>query len=147
VEAGLWEEVQECALALFHVGQQFAVEGGLILVDTKYEFGLIDGKLILIDEVHTPDSSRFWIHESYEDRHAAEEEPEQLDKEVLRMHFVKQGYSGNGDVPPIPPWLAVQMAQKYISAFENLTRQNFCPGAQPAVERVKPVLEGLLGMK
>ena len=86
------------ALELFARGQELAAAAGLILADTKYEFGLTaDGELLLIDEVHTPDSSRYWVADTYEDRLAAGEEPESLDKEVVRRALIDAGYDGDGD--------------------------------------------------
>ncbi len=132
VEKSLWEQVEAAALALFARGQQVAQQAGLILVDTKYEFGLLDGRLMLIDEVHTPDSSRYWTQESYSTGGA----PENFDKEVLRKWFAAQGYRGEGTPPPITPDFAAQMAELYITLFERLTQQTFEPGTQPATERI-----------
>jgi phosphoribosylaminoimidazole-succinocarboxamide synthase len=132
VPPSLWEEVEKVALALFDRGQQVAHEAGLILVDTKYEFGLVDGRLTLIDEFHTPDSSRFWTLDSY----ARGQEPEQFDKEVLRQWFVNQGYRGEGQPPPMPDKFVAHIATLYISAFERLTGQEFAPGEQPATARI-----------
>ncbi len=139
VSPPLWEKIEEVALALFDRGQQIAEKAGLILVDTKYEFGLVDGQLTLIDEFHTPDSSRFWTLDSYTPGH----EPEKFDKEVLRQWFVNQGYHGEGEAPVMPDEFVVHMAQLYISAYERLTGQEFVPGPQPALERIKHNLEQL----
>lgn len=132
VEKNLWEQIQTAALSLFARGQEVAQQAGLILVDTKYEFGLLNGELILIDEVHTPDSSRYWAQESYR----AGSDPEHLDKEVLRKWFTAQGYRGEGSPPPITPDFAAQMAELYITLFERLTGQRFEPGSQPAADRI-----------
>ena len=91
------------ALELFRRGQEVAAAAGLILADTKYEFGLTaDGELLLIDEVHTPDSSRFWVADTYEERLAAGEEPESLDKEVVRRALADAGFRGDGDAARPP---------------------------------------------
>ena len=97
VERGLmsaaeWEEVSACALALFRFGQREAAARGLLLVDTKYEFGrcVATGRIALLDEVHTPDSSRYWVAGTYAARHSAGEEPENIDKEFLRLWFAKR---------------------------------------------------------
>jgi phosphoribosylaminoimidazole-succinocarboxamide synthase len=153
VEPALWDEVQQAALAIFQRGQAVARQAGLILVDTKYEFGLIGGKLALIDEVHTPDSSRFWVAESYEATRAEtgflqetrfhrDEEPENFDKEFLRLWFVAQGYRGDGTPPAMPPQFIAQVAQRYMAAYERLTGQPFIPGTQPAAERIQQALAG-----
>jgi phosphoribosylaminoimidazole-succinocarboxamide synthase len=131
--APLWREVQTAALALFARGQELALRAGLILVDTKYEFGLIDERLTLIDEVHTPDSSRFWTQESYE----AGGELEHLDKEFLRAWYAAQGYHGDGPPPTMPSEFVAQVAARYIAAYERLTGRAFVPAEQPAVERIR----------
>jgi phosphoribosylaminoimidazole-succinocarboxamide synthase len=132
VAESLWRQTEAAALALFACGQEIADRAGLILVDTKYEFGLVDGRLTLIDEIHTPDSSRFWTAESY--RQASE--PQHLDKEYLRGWFAGQGYRGEGVPPAMPPDFVAQVARLYIAAYERLTGQAFVPGAQPATERI-----------
>lgn len=130
VAADLWEEIRETAVALFKRGQEIAAQAGLILVDTKYEMGLVNGRLTLIDEIHTPDSSRFWLADSHSN------EPKNYDKEFMRKWFAAQGYRGNGTPPTIPPDLIAQIAARYITAYEKLTSTVFVPGAQPALERI-----------
>ena len=137
VPADLWDEVQDAALALFARGQEIARRGGLILVDTKYEFGLYQGRLMLMDEIHTPDSSRFWIADTYEARRAAGQEPENFDKEFLRKWFAARGYKGEGPIPSMPSDFIAQVAARYIAAFEKLTGQTFEPGQLPAAERIR----------
>jgi phosphoribosylaminoimidazole-succinocarboxamide synthase len=129
----LWREIETTALALFKCGQDLARQAGLLLVDTKYEFGLLDGHLLLIDEVHTPDSSRYWTLESYQQDN---NNPESLDKEFLREWFVAQGYRGDGTIPDMPDEFRVQVAERYISVYERLTGQVFVPGATPITERI-----------
>jgi len=135
VEAGLWEQVTEAALAVFQMGERVAAEAGLILVDTKYEFGLVDGELVLIDEVHTPDSSRYWISDTY-----GLGEPQNYDKEFLRLWFVDQGYRGDGPAPAMPDEFVAEVAARYIDAYERLTGNRFEPGEQPAAERIRRAL-------
>jgi phosphoribosylaminoimidazole-succinocarboxamide synthase len=143
IERGLldpqtWEQVQAAALAVFKRGQEIAQQGGLILVDTKYEFGrLPDGRIALIDEVHTPDSSRFWVAESYEDRVAAGQEPENFDKEFLRLWYAERGYRGDGEPPQATEDLIAQVSQRYIACYERLTGQTFAPGSYPVGERLQ----------
>lgn len=132
VPQSLWEEVETAALAVFARGQEVARQGGLILVDTKYEFGLVDGRLVLIDEVHTPDSSRYWTLSSYE-----EGQPVNFDKEFLRIWFAEQGYRGDGVPPQMPAEFIARVAARYIAAYEKLTAQTFHPGQYPAAERIK----------
>jgi phosphoribosylaminoimidazole-succinocarboxamide synthase len=141
VPAPLWEEVCQVAVALFRRGQEIAQAAGLILVDTKYEFGVDSaGKLTLIDEVHTPDSSRFWVECSYPARHAAGVEPENFDKEFIRLHYAARGYQGDGEPFPLPAELAVQAAQRYIQTAEMLTGTTFAPGEYPAAPRIAQAL-------
>lgn len=136
----LWGEVQRAALEVFQRGQEVAQKAGLILVDTKYEFGLVGGQLALIDEVHTPDSSRFWIADSYAPARDAGQEPENFDKEFLRLWFVAQGYRGEGQPPAMPAEFVTQVARRYIATYERLTGKPFIPGAQPAAERIRRAL-------
>lgn len=141
VAPALWAEIQQAALAVFRRGQAVAQRAGLILVDTKYEFGLIDGRPALIDEVHTPDSSRYWVAESAEAVRGTGQEPENFDKEFLRLWFAGQGYRGDGIPPAMPDDFVAQVAQRYIAAYERLTGQPFVPGSQPAAERIARALE------
>ncbi len=138
VAADLWEEVCATAIEVFRRGQEIARRAGLILVDTKYEFGLApDGAVVLIDEVHTPDSSRFWIADTYAERRAAGQEPDNFDKEFIRLTYAGHGYRGEGDPFPLPPDLAVQAAGRYIRTYELLTGRTFEPGALPAGPRIE----------
>lgn len=132
VNETLWKQVETAAIALFQRGQAVAKKAGLVLVDTKYEFGLIDGKLTVIDEIHTPDSSRYWVAGVY----GADGEPESFDKEFLRRWFVQQGYKGEGTPPTMPPELVAQVALRYIAAYEKLTGAMFVPGEMPYSERI-----------
>lgn len=142
VEAKLWQQVSAAAIAIFQRGQQIAQRGGLILVDTKYEFGVdAQGKLTLIDEVHTPDSSRFWRADSYAARHAAGEEPENFDKEFIRLYYVAQGYRGDGEPFPLPAELAVQAAARYITTYEMISGRTFIPGETPAAPRITKAMQ------
>ncbi|MEM7029945.1 MAG: phosphoribosylaminoimidazolesuccinocarboxamide synthase [Chloroflexota bacterium] len=143
VEPGLWEAIQTAALTIFKRGQEVASQAGLILVDTKYEFGLVDDKLVLIDEVHTPDSSRYWIADSYEAVRGTDQAPDNFDKEFLRLWFVSQGYRGEGEIPNMPIDFKAQVAERYITAYEKLTGQTFEPGQQPAADRIQAAIANL----
>ncbi|MCB8922240.1 MAG: phosphoribosylaminoimidazolesuccinocarboxamide synthase [Ardenticatenaceae bacterium] len=133
VSAKLWEEIEVAALALFARGQVLARKAGLILVDTKYEMGLVNGRLTLIDEIHTPDSSRYWLADSYQPGVT----PENFDKEFMRKWFAAQGYRGDGIPPTMPPNFIAQVAARYMTAYEKLTGQAFVPGEQPVVDRIR----------
>lgn len=142
VPADLWERIEEVALALFARGQEIAQRAGLILVDTKYEFGLIDGQLVLIDELHTPDSSRYWLAETYRPG----SDPEPMDKEFVRAWFAARGYRGDGSPPEMPPGLILEAAARYIAVYERLTGEAFRPGELPAVERIRRHLRDFLNL-
>ncbi len=138
LDAATWEQVQQAALALFRYGQEIAQRGGLVLVDTKYEFGRTpDGRILLIDEVHTPDSSRFWLAESLEARKAAGLEPENYDKEFLRLAYAQRGYRGDGEPPEMPARLWQQVTERYISLYERLTGQPFEAAPYPVETRLE----------
>jgi phosphoribosylaminoimidazole-succinocarboxamide synthase len=135
--ADLWERVMQTALALFARGVEVGAANGLILADTKYEFGLTDDdRLLLIDEVHTPDSSRWWMADGYEQRLDAGDEPESLDKEVVRRAFADIGYKGDGPVPQVPAEVWSATTARYILAYERLTGAPFEPGAYPVQNRL-----------
>ena len=137
IDFATWEKVSASALAVFRRGQEVAARAGLILVDTKYEMGLApDGKVLLIDEVHTPDSSRFWKADTYSARFEAGEEPENFDKELVRLAYAARGYRGDGDSPAMPDDLWIAASQRYISIFEMLTGQTFEPASYPAEPRI-----------
>ncbi len=137
LDAKTWDQVQTAALAIFKRGQEVAGKAGLILVDTKYEFGIAaDGSVVLIDEVHTPDSSRFWKADTYDARFAAGEDPENFDKEFVRIAYADKGYRGEGDVPSMPDELWVSASQRYIQIYEMLTGQTFDAGSYPVEDRL-----------
>lgn len=136
VPAPIYRQIEEAALALFARGTEVAARAGLILVDTKYEFGMWQGELHLIDEVHTPDSSRFWRADTYEQRLKAGEEPDNYDKELVRLWYAERGFTGDGEPPPWSADLAVQAAQRYIDVYERLTGKAFEPGAYPVGPRL-----------
>ncbi len=142
VSPALWEEIEATAVSLFKRGQAIASQAGLILVDTKYEMGLVDGKLTLIDEIHTPDSSRYWVGDKTRpDRflkpvRSATGEPENYDKEFMRRWYAAQGYRGDGTPPIMPSDFVAQVAARYIGAYEKLTGKAFAPGEQPATVRM-----------
>ncbi|HWV36969.1 MAG TPA: phosphoribosylaminoimidazolesuccinocarboxamide synthase [Vulgatibacter sp.] len=137
VPGDLWEVIRERSLALFARGQAIARERGLILVDTKYEFGLHGDELLVIDEIHTPDSSRFWEADEYEERFAAGREQRMLDKENIRQWLIQErGYQGEGPVPEIPGEVRVDLARKYVANFERLTGRPFEPAVGDPIARL-----------
>ena len=128
-----WDFASAKALDLFAFGQRLAAERGLILVDTKYEFGVDDaGAIVLIDEVHTPDSSRYWLADSYAERVAAGKEPDMIDKEFFRLWFRERCDPYKDEVLPKPPDdLIAELASRYILLFEKITGTVFVPDARP----------------
>jgi phosphoribosylaminoimidazole-succinocarboxamide synthase len=145
VEQGLltaaqWDEVSSRALALFARGQTMMAERGLILVDTKYEFGTDEtGRILLADEIHTPDSSRYWIASGYEAAFCAGTRPPSFDKDVIRAWVAARCDPYNDPIPEIPPEMIAATSKVYIDAFEAITGQTFVPdmsGATP-LERIR----------
>ncbi|HEY4525042.1 MAG TPA: phosphoribosylaminoimidazolesuccinocarboxamide synthase [Candidatus Paceibacterota bacterium] len=135
----LFESLKTTALKLFARGQEIAAQRSLILVDTKYEFGLDEsGMLTLIDEVHTPDSSRYWRLGSYEERLRKGEEPEYFDKEFLRLWFKEHSDPYKDAVlPEAPRELVEELARRYIAIYEEITGQGFKAGEEPALARIE----------
>ncbi|KKQ35241.1 MAG: Phosphoribosylaminoimidazole-succinocarboxamide synthase, partial [Microgenomates group bacterium GW2011_GWA2_37_6] len=119
-------KMKKAALELFDRGSKICDKAGIILVDTKYEFGLDNnGKLMLIDEIHTPDSSRFWIKKTYSARFKKGLEPENFDKEFLRLWYAKRGYTGSGKPPKMPSTLAKAVSNRYIQICKKITGKKF----------------------
>ncbi|TSC63394.1 MAG: phosphoribosylaminoimidazole-succinocarboxamide synthase [Parcubacteria group bacterium Athens0416_74] len=135
----LFENVRTTATALFVRGQEIAAKRGLILVDTKYEFGTDEsGNLVLIDEIHTPDSSRYWQLDTYEERFEKGEEPQYFDKEFLRLWFKENSDPYKDAVlPEAPSELVAELSARYIRMYEQITGQAFEPGEEPIVARIE----------
>lgn len=128
-----WDFCSAKSLELFAFGQKLAAQRGLILVDTKYEFGITsDGEILLIDEIHTPDSSRYWLADSYAERLAAGQEPNMIDKEFFRLWFRDRcdPYK-DAELPVPPPELIAELAARYIQLFEKITGTTFEPDLRP----------------
>lgn len=133
------DRVERAAIALFERGSQIAAERGLILVDTKYEFGLDQNDtLTLIDEIHTPDSSRYWQLDSYQERYDAGQEPEYFDKEFLRLWFKEHSDPYNdATLPEAPSELVEELSRRYIRMYEQITGRAFRAGEEPIEERIE----------
>lgn len=132
-----FDEAARYAMALFSHGQKVCAERGLILVDTKYEFGKTpDGEIVVIDEIHTPDSSRFWYANSYQARFEAGEDPESFDKEYVRRWLAGQGYKGDGPIPTIPDDVRVEASRRYIQACDEIRGVAFEPDANDPLSRI-----------
>lgn len=142
VDKNLYQQMEKATLELFALGTNICHRAGLILVDTKYEFGLYNGKLTLIDEIHTPDSSRFWVADTYKERFENGEEPENFDKEFLRLWYVnKLGYKGTGVPPKLPKDLQVKLSQRYIAVYEKITGKKFKAYQYPIEKNIKKALK------
>lgn len=138
VTADEYKFMADAALKLYARGVEIAAKQGIILVDTKYEFGRApDGSIILIDEIHTPDSSRFWFADSYQSLFEAGEEQRKIDKEYLRKWLADQGFVGEGEIPAIPEEIVAETARRYIEAYELITGQEFKAEVGDVYARVK----------
>jgi len=143
VSPEVWRVAHFLALRLFDLGTEWAKSRGLILVDTKYEMGISGGELIVIDEIHTPDSSRYWLDEGYEDRFERGVDQEMLDKENIRQWLLRErGFSGEGEPPALPDDVRIQLARKYMEVFERLTGQCFLSEVGGVEARLRTNLAG-----
>jgi phosphoribosylaminoimidazole-succinocarboxamide synthase len=132
-----FDEAARIALALFARGQTLCHEHGLILVDTKYEFGKDKaGNIVVIDEIHTPDSSRFWFEATYPGRFARGEDPESFDKEYVRRYLAARGFTGDGPIPPIPDEVRIEASRRYIETFEKITGEAFVANLEDPAVRI-----------
>ena len=143
--AAEFDEAARIAMALFREGQRKCAERGLILVDTKYELGKTpEGEIVLIDEIHTPDSSRFWYENSYAERFAAGRDPESFDKEYVRRWLAEQGFRGDGPIPAIPDEIKIEAMLRYIEAVEQITGEAFVPNLEEPIARIRKNLADIL---
>lgn len=133
-----YDEGARIAARLFAAGQAWAATRGLILVDTKYELGLdSDGRVVVIDEIHTPDSSRYWYADGYADAFGRGEDPKSLDKEYVRRWLVDQGYRGEGPPPTLPDDVRCEAARRYIETYERITGLEFVPSTDEPLARIR----------
>ncbi|MFX0025656.1 MAG: phosphoribosylaminoimidazolesuccinocarboxamide synthase [Candidatus Hermodarchaeota archaeon] len=142
VEKDIYEEMEEAAIKLFRFGQKYCEQNGLILVDTKYEFGLINNELYVIDEIHTQDSSRFWMLESYEEHFKNGKDPEILDKEIFRGWLMETypeifpNISPDQEIPPISPDIKIELAKRYMKSYNKITGLEFKAEVANVKERI-----------
>jgi phosphoribosylaminoimidazole-succinocarboxamide synthase len=147
LSAAQWQEVSELALRLFARGRELARERGLILADTKYEFGFDrDGRMVLADEIHTPDSSRYWLLASYERRLADGKQPESLDKDFVRRWVAARVDPYREPIPPVPRDVIAEAAALYVEACETVTGRAFVPPDPevPILDRIRANLSAYL---
>jgi len=142
IEPDVFERAAAIAEKLFAAGQAHAAKQGLILADTKYEMGLAkDGSIVVIDEIHTPDSSRYWYADDYEARLAKGEEPRSLDKEYVRRWLANEAkWTGDGPPPEMPADVRVEAARRYIASYEIVTGRPFVPDTREPVARIAAAL-------
>jgi len=136
-----YEELESVSLALFARGTEIAAGQGIILVDTKYEFGKYQDRFMLIDEIHTPDSSRFWHADTYDECFEQGKEQQKIDKEYVRVWLEQQGFTGDGAPPPIPDEVKVETTERYIEAYEKITGRRFAAEGGDALARIKKNLD------
>lgn len=138
VPEALYDEAAALCGRLFAEGQRFAASRGLILVDTKYELGIDDaGALVVIDEIHTPDSSRYWYRTGYEQAMREGRTPEALDKEYVRRWLVERGWRGEGPQPALPDEVRCEASRRYIEAYEQVTGLAFAPDTEAPLVRIR----------
>ncbi len=142
VDKDTYELMEEASIKLFKFGQEYCKKNGLILVDTKFEFGIKDGELLVIDEIHTQDSSRFWIADNYEARFDKGENPEILDKEIFRGWLMETypdifpNISPDQDIPPIMDDIKIELAKRYMRSYQKIIGKEFIPEVSNVKERI-----------
>jgi len=146
ISPNIWRQIEKVAIALFERGTKIYDKAGFILADTKYEFGLDrQGKLILIDEIHTPDSSRIWVKATYRENFKSGKEIENYDKELMRLWFVDQGYHGKGKPPQMPESLVLELSRRYQDVYEKASGEKFqIDISVPPKERIASALSKLV---
>ena len=127
VEEKIYKKAEDYAMQLFLAGQKWADKRGLILVDTKYEFGIYNDELIVIDEIHTPDSSRYWIKDEYEERFSNKLNQKMLDKENIRQWLIDRDFKGEGIPPKLSDDIRIYLSEKYIELYKRLIGKDFIP--------------------
>lgn len=140
LDVSTFDKAADICLRLYARGVEHAAAHGLILVDTKYELGLLDGELVVSDEIHTPDSSRYWFMDGYEANFAAGREQRKLDKEFVRQWLADRGFRGDGDPPALTDEVRVEAAKRYIEAYERVTGRVFHGDTRPIGARVQQAL-------
>ncbi|MBN1669941.1 MAG: phosphoribosylaminoimidazolesuccinocarboxamide synthase [Kiritimatiellae bacterium] len=141
VDAATFDRAAEICFALYEFGAEHARRRGLIFVDTKYELGRKDGELVVTDEIHTPDSSRYWFADTYEELFAAGREQRKIDKEYVRQWLAERGFRGEGEPPALSDEVRIEAAKRYVQAYETVTGQNFQMSVGPVSPRIAQNLE------
>ncbi len=144
IDGATFDAAAGLCMKLFDAGVRHAAQQGLILVDTKYEIGTRDGQLIVSDEIHTPDSSRYWFADTYQDLFDAGRDQRKLDKEYVREWLAARGFRGDGPVPELTEAVRIEASKRYIEAYERVTGLTFKPIDTPIRDRVRQALERIL---
>jgi phosphoribosylaminoimidazole-succinocarboxamide synthase len=142
-----WEDIRATALKLFELGSREVASRGLLFADTKYEFGLLDGKVVLADEIHTLDSSRFWVKDSYEQSLSKGEPPEMLDKEPIRRWLIERGFMGEGQPPEIEKDYRLALRDHYVKSAERITGEACVLDDSEPVARIARNVREFLGIQ
>ncbi len=133
-----YDQAADLATALFEAGTRWTESRGLILADTKYEMGVDpEGRIRVIDEIHTPDSSRYWVRDAYDRAMSRGDDPEPVDKEYVRLWLREQGYTGSGEIPTIPDEIRCEAARRYIESYEMIAGRSFEPDLEAPIERIR----------
>jgi phosphoribosylaminoimidazole-succinocarboxamide synthase len=140
ISAEMFDAVAALAFALYEAGVRHARTRGLILVDTKYEFGLADGRVLVSDEIHTPDSSRYWYADTYEERFRQGLEQKNIDKEFVREWLAARGFRGDGEPPALTDEIRMEAARRYIRVYELITGREFAVSDEPLEARIRRAL-------
>lgn len=140
IDGALFDQAADICFRMFEAGSKLAASRGMILVDTKYELGMLDGKLVVSDEIHTPDSSRYWYADTYDELFAAGKPQRKLDKEYVREWLAAQGFTGEGTPPALTDEVRIEAARRYILAYETLTGKEFVPAEGAIEERIGKAL-------
>jgi phosphoribosylaminoimidazole-succinocarboxamide synthase len=145
IDGDTFDAAAAICFRLYADGVRHAASRGLIFVDTKYELGLLDGQLVVSDEINTPDSSRYWFADSYAELFKAGRPQRKIDKEYVREWLAARGFRGDGAPPALPEAVRLEAARRYVEAYELVTGSPFEPGAAPVRARVERALDGLRG--
>lgn len=142
IDGDTYDEAAEICFKLYARAVEHAAKQGLIFVDTKYEIGRYNGELIVTDEINTPDSSRYWFSDTYEELFAARKEQRKLDKEYVRQWLAQQGFLGDGPLPALSDEVRIEAAKRYINAYELISGQEFVISDEPVLQRIEKAMEG-----
>ncbi len=142
IDGETFDKAAEMCMKLYNYGVEHAAKQGLIFVDTKYEIGRYNGELVISDEINTPDSSRYWYMDTYQELFDAGKEQRKLDKEYVREWLAAQGFRGDGEPPVLPDEVRIEAAKRYIKAYELITGKEFVVSTEPVAERIEKALNG-----